>query len=118
MSKTACLQAIRRFCLSCMGGSPSLVRDCPDRACPLHDYRMQESPPEGRPLRAVRRHCMICAGGKGSVRACRADPDAQPEEQACLLWPHRLGLSRRSMKRLRALQSSARSLRLPGLENY
>lgn len=32
--------AIRLFCLECMGGSPSDVRACDSKDCPLHNYRM------------------------------------------------------------------------------
>lgn len=118
MGKTACLAAIRRFCLACMGGSPSLVRECPDRSCHLHPLRMGEAPdcPDDeaeRPMRPVRRHCLVCAGGKSAARRCPAGPDS---DMPCLLWIYRLGLSSRGMERLRKRRDKARLIKLPGLD--
>ena len=33
------IKVIRQFCLECMGGSPSLVRECEKEDCPMHFYR-------------------------------------------------------------------------------
>ena len=38
------LKAIRAKCLDCQGGKPSLVRLCPDKACPLHFLRYGHNP--------------------------------------------------------------------------
>jgi hypothetical protein len=32
-------QAIKIFCIMCMGYQKSLVKDCPDQQCPLWSYR-------------------------------------------------------------------------------
>ena len=32
--------AIRIFCLTCMGGAPSHVKDCTAKTCPLYNYRL------------------------------------------------------------------------------
>lgn len=39
-TKTKVLKDVRRFCIECMGGQPSLVTGCESGGCPLHDYRM------------------------------------------------------------------------------
>lgn len=38
------LEAIRRRCLDCVGGSVSEVRYCTDRKCPSWPFRMKSSP--------------------------------------------------------------------------
>jgi len=38
------LKALRQFCLECMGGSPSLVRECRSERCPIHPYRLGSNP--------------------------------------------------------------------------
>lgn len=35
---------IRKFCLECVGGSPSLVRHCTGFSCPLWAWRFGKSP--------------------------------------------------------------------------
>jgi hypothetical protein len=38
------LKIIRQFCVHCMGGAPSLVRECPSKTCPVWSYRMGRNP--------------------------------------------------------------------------
>lgn len=45
MSKgRASAKVVRRVCLQCMGGSAKLVRDCNDRDCFCHPFRMGKNP--------------------------------------------------------------------------
>lgn len=39
--------AIRAYCVGCMGGSVSDVRDCTSLTCPLHPFRMGKDPLRG-----------------------------------------------------------------------
>lgn len=42
------VRALRELCLECMGGSPSLVRECGTESCALHPYRMGKNPARAR----------------------------------------------------------------------
>ena len=67
------LKAIRQECLYCMGGSYTLVADCPSiETCHLWLYRLGRRPTTGkhRPLAAIHKHCLDCAGSAPEVRSC------------------------------------------------
>jgi len=43
------VDAVRKFCLECVGGggrkkASKLVRECPATKCPLHDFRLGKNP--------------------------------------------------------------------------
>jgi hypothetical protein len=38
------VKTIRQFCLQCMGGQPSLVRECTSTTCQVWSYRMGKNP--------------------------------------------------------------------------
>jgi len=42
------VRVLRELCLECMGGSPSLVRECDTECCVLHPYRMGKNPARAR----------------------------------------------------------------------
>jgi hypothetical protein len=42
------VRALREQCLDCMGGSPSLVRECGTVSCAVHPYRMGKNPARQR----------------------------------------------------------------------
>ncbi len=82
-------QAIRFFCLECMGGYDEYtdergntvpgylphgtVRDCPDHNCPLYPYRFGKDP--GRSARAKARHAASCSDTSRVI-----SPEQSPEE--------------------------------------
>ena len=41
---TSPLKAIRCFCIECMGGQVTYVKDCTSKTCPLYDFRMGKNP--------------------------------------------------------------------------
>jgi hypothetical protein len=47
------VKLIRKFCVYCMGGHNTMVKDCPSRGCFLYPYRMGRSP--GCPKRGAGR---------------------------------------------------------------
>lgn len=106
-------RAVRRFCLECQGTSPSLVRLCGETTCPLHPWRLPDSPPfledSGRVVRGVRRHCLNCAGDRREVRTCDAG-------ESCPLWPYRFGVSPATYKRVSIRMRAPKELFLPGFE--
>ncbi len=52
-------QSIHRFCLSCVGDSPSALQDCGDSQCSLYEYRLGKN--------SARRHI----GGNPSLAALK-----------------------------------------------
>ncbi len=44
LGKRPPMKVFRQFCLSCMGGSAALVRECHTYSCPLHLYRFGKNP--------------------------------------------------------------------------
>jgi hypothetical protein len=90
------LKAIRKFCVDCVGGSPSSVANCGgdqcknggcDRkgVCYFYPYRLGK----GRPsVKTIRKWCLWCQGGnKGCVKDCVS--------KDCLLFAYRLGTNPR-----------------------
>jgi len=89
MKKLTPLKAIRRQCLSCMGGSFKLVADCPGLECSLYPYRFGRlDGADGRTLRAIREYCLECAGSAYEVKTCQGDKAA---DGPCPLYGFRLG---------------------------
>jgi hypothetical protein len=107
------LKAVRRHCLSCCNGSPSEVRLCPAKACPLWPFRHGHRPSaedrvtvadqhlyplerdltgatfQGSALRAIRLRCVDCSGNSDvEVRACKFGPS---HPTTCDLHSFRLG---------------------------
>jgi hypothetical protein len=104
------LEAVRRYCLSaCMGGQRSLVAGCVDADCPFHPLRMKTIP-EGftvRVVRVVRRFCLRCTvGDREAVRRCT-------EKDVCPVWPYRVGVSPKKLKRLILEKRRPKQLELP-----
>jgi len=67
------LQAIRRECLNCQGGSPEGVRDCPSVNCSLYEFRFGKNPHK--------------RGNEANIRAWKfkaartaTGPDSEPTE--------------------------------------
>lgn len=44
LGKRIPVKIFRAFCLQCMGGSPSMVRDCQSVHCLIHSYRFGKNP--------------------------------------------------------------------------
>jgi hypothetical protein len=42
--KRSPMKVFRQFCLECMGGSPSLVRECEKEDCLMYSYRFGKNP--------------------------------------------------------------------------
>lgn len=82
------VEAIRAYCLYCVGGQRSEVLSCDAdgkdpafKACPLHPFRFGK----GRPsVKVMRIFCLQCMGGSPTmVREC--------ETGDCLIYPYRFG---------------------------
>lgn len=104
------IECVRRYCLTaCMGGQRSLVTRCADRDCPFFPLRHKEIP-EGfgvRVVRVIRRFCLRCTvGDREGIRRCT-------EKGACPVWPYRVGVSPKKLKRLIAAKRRPRQLELP-----
>lgn len=114
--KISAAEAIRKFCVACMGGSYLLVSECSQADCPLHAYRMGHAPEASRPpVRAIRRQCLACCCGKrDQVRACAATPSCRQPFEPCPLWRYRLG-SRPEIFERRKKKAQRTPLTLPGL---
>lgn len=109
-------ESIRKFCVSCMGGSYQLVADCPESTCPLHGYRLGGAGGAPMPpVRAIRRQCLACCcADRQAVRACAASPNCLPPYLPCVLWRFRLG-SRPEICERRKRKARRTKLVLPGL---
>ena len=80
-------KAIRAECLTCMGGSEPLVRNCPSIRCHLWPHRMGRG---DRKLAAIRLHCYECVGGDATTGAGAGDIEACTGSD-CHLYPLRFG---------------------------
>jgi hypothetical protein len=112
-------EAIRKFCVACMGGSYILVAQCTESSCPLHEFRQSPAPDVQKatrpPVRAIRRQCLACCcGDRARVRACAASPACQAPFDPCVLWRFRLG-SRPEIFERRKKKARSTLLTLPGL---
>jgi hypothetical protein len=108
---TKAARAARKFCLDCQGASPSLVRECAEEECPLHPWRLSDSPcffeEYGKVIRAVCRNCLLCAGDRREVRSCDT-------EESCPLWGYRFGVHPVTYKRVSIRVRAPKTLFLPG----
>lgn len=92
-------EAIHRFCVACVGGSPFEVKTCggekclnggcaPSGECWFYKFRLGR----GRPsVKLLRKYCLYCCGGdREYVREC---PDGIPhgKQAPCALYPFRMG---------------------------
>jgi len=81
ITKNTPLEAIRRRCIDCTGGSHKAVRECEINDCDLFFYRMKKGRPK---LKDIRRYCISCCNGqKSKVKECPV--------MKCSLWIYRLG---------------------------
>ena len=67
------LKSIRKFCVECMGGNYSLIKDCTAINCKFYNYRFGKNPkfkPKYSPLKSIRRQCLECCGSPGEVKKC------------------------------------------------
>ena len=55
---TSPLKAIRAFCIECMGGQVTYVKDCTSKTCPLYDLRMGKNPHSTRQFTEEQRQAM------------------------------------------------------------
>jgi len=114
------LQAIRRFCIQCVGNEPFQVSTCggdkclnggcdKNGVCYFYKYRMGK----GRPsVKLIRKMCLWCQVGSDQfVRECGEVED----NLGCSLHPYRMGknpnmagkqMSQSSLKNLRKVGSS------------
>ena len=104
------IESVRRYCLTaCMGGQRNLVTACTDRDCPFYLLRHKEIP-QGfgvRVVRVIRRFCLRCTvGDRKAIRRCT-------ERGACPVWPYRIGVSPKKLKRLIAKKRRPKQLGLP-----
>ncbi len=87
-------QAIRKFCIQCVGGSPGEVRNCggnntlgdhgnKGNQCWFYPYRLGRG--NGKPsLKTIRMNCLECMGGSYKlVRECPA--------KDCPVYEYRFG---------------------------
>ena len=110
-------ESIRKFCVSCMGGSYLLVAECAQSDCPLHGHRLgsPEADEARPPVRAIRRQCLACCcQDREQARACAASPSCRPPFEPCVLWRFRLG-SRPEIMERRKKKARRTLLTLPGL---
>jgi len=79
------LSCIHKECVACMGGQPSLIKDCPGVGCALYSYRFGRRPAGEPPtLRAIKAFCLDCiSSDKNEVKNC--------DEEDCILHFYRLG---------------------------
>ena len=107
-SKTT-LESLRLFCIGCMGGSFSLVTDCPSTGCLFYPYRsgVIETGASRRLLKVIKSYCEACTPG-GNVAGCTAG-SCYLSLAPCPVWPFRRGVSpyysakTREARRARAL---------------
>ncbi|WP_027178926.1 hypothetical protein [Maridesulfovibrio bastinii] len=103
-------QSVRAHCLWCMGGSPALVRECPDEKCQFFSLRGPRPEDEQRVyLRAIRRFCLCCTvGDRSAVREC--------PEKDCALHRYRFGILPKTLKLHRKRKQEKKYIMLPGIE--
>jgi len=97
------MQAIKRHCLECVGGSRAEVRACLACAgngavCELH--RFLNPGRQGRywsgALAATRRECFLCMG---VPKRGKTDDVAKCKNRTCPLWPLRFGVRPQTAER-------------------
>ena len=55
---TSPLKAIKCFCIECMGGQVTYVKECTSKTCPLYDFRMGKNPHNTRQFTEEQRQAM------------------------------------------------------------
>jgi len=106
------MQAIRKKCLWCAGGSRTEVRLCPATSCPLHEYRGGKRPENATitPLQAIKAKCRDCCGLTwADVQKC---PGLKLADGPCSLHPFREGANPNISAETRARQRAAMERRL------
>lgn len=117
VSRHTPLEAIRLFCVECMGGSFQGVSECNDRACPFHDYRHGKSLMAGllAPVRACRKYCLeycLPEGGPDGVKDCGGDTALLGP---CPVFPFRMG---KNPNRQKPLSPERRAALVEGGKRY
>jgi len=86
------LESLRAFCVSCMGGQPSLVAGCPSGDCTLFPYRSGEieDGADRRLTRVIKSYCSEQCLPAEDPAGCTAGKKYL-EHAACALWPFRRG---------------------------
>lgn len=88
------IEAIRKTCLACMGGSYTEVAECVETECPLFAYRFGKRPTHGRysPLSAIRARCLYCLETSQAVSECAShDNKLGSGYDNCPIYPYRFG---------------------------
>ena len=113
------LQAVRRFCIQCVGNVKSEIRDCRGdkpflsgvKCCPLFKHRFGR----GRiSVLEIRKHCLrLCMNGsRDAVRCCLSTE--------CPLYPFRMGTNpnyKESTKKLKSKLAKKQGLSKIGLKS-
>ena len=92
MKKLTRLQAIRKFCIDCMGGRIYLPTDCPAIHCKLYPYRLGKG--GGGKTILIRKYCLECVGTSDEVKKCSMSE--------CPFYNFRLGSVPDLLKNLRS----------------
>jgi len=81
------LTQIRKFCVDCMGGQPSLVSGCPSTRCKFYPYRMGKNidlNSDFTPLKSIRLYCLECLDNSSEeIRNCSLS--------SCPIYKYRFG---------------------------
>jgi len=108
MKRLTPLQAIRKQCLSCMGGSYKFVEECQNQDCSLFPYRLGRIEPgtDRRTLKAIHNYCLDCLGSAKEVKECQGN-EPYLDNEPCFLWLFRLGtnpnISKETREKRRAI---------------
>ncbi|MFA9393305.1 MAG: restriction endonuclease [Halodesulfovibrio sp.] len=111
MAKVSPQKAIRRFCLTCQGGSSKRVEGCKDGTCLFFNHRLGNGPetPQRSTVQQIRQYCLMCSdNNRNEVRSCSARED-------CDLWSFRFGCTPKTWTRVKRRVNQPRKLLLPGL---
>ena len=121
MSASTPGEAIHKFCVACVGGSPFEVKNCGGEKClnggcassgecSFYKFRLGN----GRPsVKLIRRYCLYCTSGDLEyVREC-PDGIKHGGMASCALYPFRMG--RNPNINLSDVEKAKRSQRLAGI---
>ncbi|MEZ0574829.1 hypothetical protein [Halodesulfovibrio aestuarii] len=111
MAKVSPKKAIRRFCLTCQGGSSKRVEECEDNSCLFFNHRLGTEPekPQRSSVQQIRQYCLMCSdNNRTEVRSCSA-------REHCDLWSFRFGCTPKTWTRVKQRVNQPRKLLLPGL---
>jgi len=101
------MQAIRKKCICCAGGSRTEVRLCPATSYPLYEYRSGKRPENATitPIQAIKARCRDCCGLTwADVQKC---PGLKLADGPCSLHAFRLGRNPNISAETRARQRAA-----------